>query len=71
MIPMVFMTAIDIFLASFIPSPGIIIAYMMSEVYARPSILVSIFWESTIGFVGLYIFAVVLGCWIAVKEGAW
>lgn len=68
MIPMFLMTAADIFVPPFLGSVGIVFSYMMNDPYSRPAISMMIMWESTVGIFGFYIFCVVWGTILVIKN---
>lgn len=68
MTPMLIMSAVDIFVPPFLQSAGVVFAYMMHDVYKEPAITITFFWEVSVAVFGLYIFAVVWGSWLRIKN---
>jgi hypothetical protein len=65
---MFMMTAIDIFTPPFLGSSGIVFAYMMNDPYQKPAITLTIFFEAAVAVYGFYIFCIVWGCTLSVKN---
>lgn len=68
MTPMLLMSLVDIFAPPFLKSPGILFAYMMNDPYEKPAIALTLFLEATVAVFGLYIFAIVWGSWLVIKN---
>lgn len=62
------MAAVDIVVPPFLGSVGILFAYMMDDVYEKPAITMTLLWEAGVSIFGLYIFSVVWGCILVVKN---